>query len=449
MSGNATRISFREPLHVSGQLTTANGTALANRSVRFRVAERTLRTETDSDGRFELLYQPTSVPVTVEQVTVQYRPQNSSVYAAATASLPVRIRQVTVPVTVTQEPAEHRFGETATVSGAVETAPVDAADVPLEVTLAETVRTDATTNATGAYRTAVRIPAAISPGSHALTASIADGRALAGSANTTIAVVESASTLTLSVGQQGPNRVQVQGRLIANDGTPVAGQPIRLSLNGTPATTVETDEQGRYATVVSAPALAANGSANRTVAVNARFDGTGTNIDSAQNATTTILIAPPETPQSIVERLRDIIDGAGLFGLLVLVLVVAGVGILAYRRPPLSLASSTVWTALRRRIPWIGSTATEPGPEGSDEHATASAAASESDPSSPYAVAYRRLESGSADEAVQLGYAITRDRLANVADVDTSGTHREFLDSVREAPPGRRRGVARTADRHL
>jgi hypothetical protein len=67
------QFSFVNPLVVTGQLTTDNGTALANRMVQLQAGNRTLETTTNAIGRFNFSYRPTLLTLNTERVDSSVR----------------------------------------------------------------------------------------------------------------------------------------------------------------------------------------------------------------------------------------------------------------------------------------------------------------------------------------------------------------------------------------
>lgn len=285
---NTTEMSFLQPLGVTGHLTTANGTALADRPIRVTIAGRTIRTETDADGRFTLSYRPTTLPLATERVPVQYVPRNASVYLPARATLPVTVEQVDPTVTVSSRPETVGFGDTVVVTGAVGAGGIGAPGVPVRVSRAGGPTTTVMTGADGTYRAQFTVPLTVPEGDHQIRATVPlDGRALGRATATTAVTVRRTDTaLTLTGGPAEGDAIHVAGRLTTVDGQPVGGQPIRITLNGTTVETFRTGVGGRYTRTVPVPSrLLTDVDATATVNVGARFAATDTNLAPARNAT--------------------------------------------------------------------------------------------------------------------------------------------------------------------
>jgi len=90
-AATAERISFRDPLRVSGRLTAANGTPLADRVVRLRAGNRTRRTTTNASGGYSFTYRPTLLSLDAERVTLRYLPRNLSAYRSNRTVIPIEV----------------------------------------------------------------------------------------------------------------------------------------------------------------------------------------------------------------------------------------------------------------------------------------------------------------------------------------------------------------------
>lgn len=467
---NATETSFLQPLVVSGRLTTENGSALSDRPIRLAIAGRIVRTETDADGRFTLTYRPTTLSLDTDRVSVRYVPRNASAYLPAEATLPVTVEQVEPTVTVTRSPSVVAFGETVVVAGSVSADGVAAPDVPVRVSIAGAHSTTVATDADGTYRVQVSVPATVPDGTQQVRATIPlDGRALrSANATTTVTIRKTATDLTLNGVDDGGNAVRVSGQLTTIDGEPVAGQPVRLTLNGTTLGTVQTGRDGGYATTVTVPReLFATAASNGSVRIAAQFEATGTNLAPANNTTTVRIPREALGPdpgqdqsqssvtlqtvrQALTDELTTWLWWQWLLAGLAIVALLGGLA-LGWRRWPLVRQYLGPFAVVGRKLGhalWLpvrllplGGTNEQPaeatGVEGA-ESAAGDTAASATDGEhgepdvEPLERAHQQLERGDTDGAVQMAYAVVRERISTLVEPTPGATHWEFYNAARE-----------------
>lgn len=351
------RSSFLDPLVLTGRLTTANGSAIADRDVGFTVAGTSVETRTDSTGRFEFRYRPTTIPLDTEAVTVRFQPRNRSIYLPTEDMAPIALTQVRPNVTVRATPETVGFAETLTVRGAVAADGVVASGVPVVVSVdgsrLATVRTDSE----GQYRASVRVPATVAAGEQSVETRLGlSGQALASVTNTTVVAVEStASELTVDGSQASPGELSVSGRLQSAGGVAVEGQRVVLFVEDEQVGTTQTGANGAYGSTVGVPAEAVPSQNATNVTVEAVYEGRGSSLEptTASAAVTLVPAAPeesaglnrpPAAEGSLLDRLLAWLFGedglglggtgstASLAGVVFVVLVLAAVGISALRR---------------------------------------------------------------------------------------------------------------------
>ena len=74
---NRSNVSFLEPLTATGELQTANGSAIANEEIYLEIGNATERVDTDSNGAFDLAYRPTTLPLETDALPVAFVPDCS------------------------------------------------------------------------------------------------------------------------------------------------------------------------------------------------------------------------------------------------------------------------------------------------------------------------------------------------------------------------------------
>lgn len=405
----ARTVSFVEPLPVVGRLRAADGTALANRSVRLRVGTRTVRTRTNATGGFRVRYRPTLLAANATAVRVRYRPRNGSRFLGSNASVSVAVEQVAPAVSVAAAPSSAGFGDRLSVSGSVTATGVGVPSVPVVVRVGGTPIARVETAPNGSFAASVRLPAGVGTGDRTVRATVAPSdRAIARANGSAVVTVRSTpATLTVAVRNRSATAAaEVTGRLTA-DGRPVAGRPVAVRVDGSVVRTVTTDEDGRYAVdLPTTPGASRSGQGGVTVTV--VHDGTGSNVGNATARAT----------------LRS--GGDGGEGLAVLGAVVRAAG----RPLPLAVGALALgvvgagFVAVRRRrvAPDSGGDAEAPPAVGG------------SDTSTPLAAARDRLDAGEPADAIHLAYLAVREALAD-GPGGKARTHRE-LREVAATPDG-------------
>ncbi|WP_121820746.1 Ig-like domain-containing protein [Halostella salina] len=412
ITARTSEITFLNPLEVTGRLTDANGSALANRTVAVRLGSRTQLTTTNATGYVTASFRPTVQPLGEGNATVRYVPEPDSIYLGDATSVPVEVDQVTPTVTLDETPSTTAYDEQITVSGSVAAESVPAAGVPVAIRLGDTRLGTVRTDGDGEFTFSARTPAAIPTGTAALNASIpVRNRALAATGTgTEVTVEETDASLTVAASQDGADAVRATGRLTAN-GTPVSNQRIELRVNGTVVETVQTDANGQYNASLAVPAsIADTGGA---VEVTAVYATERTNLDDASARTAIVLPTPAEVAdeQPLWQDWR-VRGGIGVVGLLV-------------------LSGAAYWWRRRRQesVPEEdGSSQSDSAPGDTD------IPEDEGDEAFPTDVITSDvLENGQPDRAVELAYSDVRRRISDALDVPSVRTHWEFYQACRDA----------------
>ena len=311
------RVSFNEPLPISGRLTTENGTPVAGETVQLRVRDRTYRVETNDAGEFTVEYRPVTLPLDTQQITVSYVPDASSSYFRTNATVDVAPAQVTPTVTVTNVSRRVRYGDQLNVSGRVVVDDVPVSDLPVRVRVAGvgigTVRTDES----GAFRLRGNV-SDVPAGEHDVVAAVgAPDRVLAPATDAAgVRVVETETSLELTATRRSAESITIRGRLTTADGRPLADRRVAIHAGGTLVRTVRTDESGVYAANVTVPEDV-RPAAGGALGVRASFDGTATSLASAR-ATQSVTFQPmandgpvPSDDPSVLRRVMARLLGAG------------------------------------------------------------------------------------------------------------------------------------------
>ena len=313
-----TNISFRNPLVVNGTLATANGTQLGNRTVVVRLGRQTVRTTTTANGSFSLVVRPTLLHRGVQQISVHYLPQATSVYLDAQTALTVNVTATTPKITLTRHPASGKYNDSLVISGTVHVPNVATGvnDVPVRIMVgSETLGTTRTT-VNGSFTLTASLPSSVRTGEQQLRVVVPlTGRALTpATAVTSLSVRPTPTQLTVSTNPTAtasPNSTQVRGQLRAGNGTPLPNQSITIRVDGRAITTTVTNERGAYATTLNISAL--RGATNATSSnVTAVFTGSG-NLERSQ-AVTAVQVRSSSGPLSDLP-VPPAVLGTGLLGL--------------------------------------------------------------------------------------------------------------------------------------
>ncbi|MFB6161780.1 MAG: DUF4129 domain-containing protein [Haloferacaceae archaeon] len=446
------RVSFDDPLRLSGRLRTDDGAPLAGRTVTLVVGDRRLETTTDDTGRFALSYRPTTLRTDVDAVRVRYDPRNDSVYLPASARVPVTVDQVRPTVTVARTPATVGFVDALTVRGRVAANGTGAAGVPVTVTLGG-VRIGATrTAADGRYVVRGLVPAAVASGSRSVRATVPlEDRALAETSNATpVTVTTTPTTVTVNGTAVGPRTVRVRGRLATADGTPVPGQPVTVAVAGERVTTITAGQGGQYGGRVTVPS---DVPANATVTVAVQYRDEGTNLGPSRAETTVSLPAATEDVNAAGMGPIGMVALAALVALGGLVVLLGGYAFVTGARPWRS-SSIGDWA---QAVGLVGSDDGDADAVSTDDDATSTATASTEGPAAddpappteattPTLVEYAReqVETGDPDRGVVAAYVATRRALADRVGDEATRTHWEFFEHATSALDENERNRLRT-----
>lgn len=390
--------SFRAPLPIVGRLQTEDGTALANRTVRFDVGGQRLTTVTNRTGGFSLSYRPVVAPLSKDRVTVQYIPRRDSVYLGANGSVPLDVRQTTASISVMSNTSEAGFSDPLTIQGRVEVrgTPVNNAEVRITVdgVLLGVVRTTR-----GDYRLSSSLPARVTPGERPIRVRVSgDDRAVTSNvSSTTLHVVSTATKLTMTARPVGNSTLLVNGSLETIDGRTLTGQPVQILANGRTVETANTNAEGDYRTSVSLPGENAS-----TLRMKSVYSGDGTNLEKT-TATTTLDFSPTQSGGIGFSNLPlPLTIGGGL--LLVALLAAGGIVVRSQREEPTF------------------------APNSRDPESTASAEVAVADRLLDQA--RDRLKNEEWTYAVESAYTATRHGLAESHSLDKTGTHWEFFNEA-------------------
>ncbi|PSP73859.1 hypothetical protein BRC86_07905 [Halobacteriales archaeon QS_3_64_16] len=457
------RVSFSDPLVVSGLLGTENGTVLANRPVTFEIGDRTIETTTDAYGGFTVRYRPMSLPLDRQSLEIEYVPENDSVYREASATIPVDPEAVEPTITTETQPSTVSYGDRITVSGSVRADGRPIEDVPVLVRVAgEPIAANRTggsstdslagstveTNADGEYSLSTTLPADLAAGDVALNATIPwQGRAIASAnASAPLTVESTATALTARAGQVDGRTVRVTGRLRTENGHSIGEREVLLRAGGAALGTVETTSNGTYATTVTIPTrqLTQQGGAP-TTSLTISYAGRETSLEPAHETATVALDGLSISERASIATSTVFGTARDALGAVVPQAVLDALSAPSWTTVLLgALALALGWglvrgsRSLRRR--GEDGTATEVSEDAGGVEEPARSGTEHADPGRFDPADW--LLAGDPDRAVQAGYAVVRSRVGRELGVDRGMTHREFYRACRDASIGETRLAA-------
>jgi hypothetical protein len=451
VSTNTTSASFVEPVGIRGELRARDGTPLAGRPVEIRTPERTVRTETDTNGTVTVTYRPTAVPTGNATVVVRYLPRADSEYVGTEAQTNVSVRVASGTLRVAASPSTVAFGDELTVRGNVGVDGRGVGGVPVAVTAGGVRLTTAETNASGGVTVSGPVPGSIANGSADVTLSLAtEGGALtADPASTSVEIESTRPQLIVGTERLDADTARVYGRLSAND-VPVSNATLRIRRDDEALATVSLSETGAFERNVSLSDLPANGSTVLAVSYRpprGNLEPVALRIEV--RSVPRELPDPPDVSPLVrwvtsLLRFDPLLLSVSALALLVIFLVASGAAYRSGGRVPLVI--------LRRGVGAVGGLVGG-GPDDSPADGTASQSAADTPDSSvtiPAGVdadaesallnaARARIEGGRPDDAVIVAYGAVRRHLDARFDVDPTLTHWELLAVYHDALDGERR----------
>lgn len=269
--------SFADPLVIRGRLVTANGSAIGGENMTFRVGNRTLYARTNDTGGFTLEYAPANLSTNTTEVTLEYVPDNESVYDRSNETIGIEVVQTNATFDVTAAPDTAAFDEEVVVRGTVQVEGRAVPDVPVALFVGDERLGNDTTAENGTFVVEGALPADVSTDSTLRVTLPAEDRALAATDRSlNVSIQPTETELTLNATHADNETVRVVGRFRTDDGTPLDNRSIQVSMNGRTLAVVQTERTGVYGTTVTIPEALRDRDA---ITVAATFDGTGTNLN--------------------------------------------------------------------------------------------------------------------------------------------------------------------------
>lgn len=338
VSTSASTASFGQPATLTGRLTTENDTAISG-PVTLRVGHHTLRATLDSGGRFTIPYRPLLERTGSKTITVAYQPGATTPYLASKGQVSLEVTQTPSTITVDSSPTTVRFQDTFLVQGRLRANNTSVPGVPVRITVGGLLLGETQTTANGTYHLRVQTPAALSAGTESVTAAVAVQNRSLGPSNATTALTVASTPTSLTIHPDWTNgALRITGKLETTGGTPIQGQTVDLSANGTTLASIQTNADGSYHATIQASSLPDAGSLRLVSA----FDGHASNLQSTRATTTATPPAPSHKESQSNSIPREVRDNLFLFvGIAALVLLGIAGAFYWYRRSTTTPTTST------------------------------------------------------------------------------------------------------------
>lgn len=442
-------VSATDPLRVEGRLVDEHGDPIAGATI--AVADpvaaapldaagtddpvgsgATTTVETAADGTFELEHRPVYVPLSVEHLTVEYRPERLAPHRAASETVDVDVQQVEGEVRVANEPSTVQFGETVDVGLVASADGEPVSGVPFRLTVGG-AHAIGVTDESGAVRLATTVPRDVPAGESTVSIDVPveDWSVAFEPTSSSVEVLETETELTARANGAG-ERVELSGQLTTADGTPVDGAPVEIAgADGEPvsavaqsngntsasngvasddsdgAVLVRTDDDGRYSVTVDASAV--------DEALVARYAEPDSNLADAEATASIASGGGGAGGGGALAALRDALATPLVLGAAsVLALLVGGVAVLRRRDPPTDDADEATVAP-----DGVADEPAEPIPESYGATDLLEAA--------------DEALSDSPAEATVLAYGAGREALGERVEATPDATHWEFYETCREA----------------
>ena len=432
---NRTAVSVSEPASVSGRLTTANGTPVANGSIRIRMDADSVTTRTDRNGTFAATYRPLLASTEASNLTVAYEPAESDRYLPTVRTVPVSIaEQANTSVTLAEATETVAFDQPVRANGTVQVdgAPEGAiGGIPVVLAVDGRRLATAETEPDGAFDLDGVLPADVPAGETDVEVAIdrRDAAIERSAAAESLTVRSTPTTLSLNATADVGGNVTVSGALTTDEGGALATREVAIAVGGTKMERIATDGEGRFREAVAVPDGVERSEA---VTVSASFDAAGT---SFEETTATREVTLPQPSGANGGGSADAVtEPTALRSLLVGGLIVAGALLVIGRR------------ALRRWGRRLGSrlglisgpvddapsdSSTPGGAAAAGTNPSADAAGETPASSSPFDRARITLSTGRSDDAVRIAYGAMRSQL-QPPETDATETHWEFYHRWRD-----------------
>lgn len=396
---NSEEASFNNPVQIQGTLQTENGSTLDSEPVRLHVVD-TIQSNVSLNGtNFRLKYRPVNISLGRQEISVQYRPSESSVYLGSNATVPVTIRQVKPEIVVDSDQRSVGFGEKVNISTKVHVNNQSVAGLPIRTTLAGRTISRSLTKSEGRVNSQLMIPAWVPPGNQTIKVAHERTENAIGPANSSVPIqVESTATridMSVSVDEGKPT---VSGNLVTEDGISVPNQEVRIDVNGTTVNYTKTNGNGDFNTSFSKPE-----GVGPNLSVSAVYSGEGTNLEG-DTASMIVSVAEGSGSNGQWTPLVPVMGGVLLFGIMV-----AGF--------------------ILMRVRSSDENATESPSEHTNRNTTPELEADTAD--MPALERPRRLlREEQVGPSIIAAYWIVRDSLGNIVNSQKALTHWEFLERV-------------------
>ncbi|WP_161570030.1 DUF4129 domain-containing protein [Salinigranum halophilum] len=249
VESDSTRVSFRDPLELTGQLT-ANGTAVSNREIEVQIGPQRRNVTTDADGEFSLTYRPVTLDVETTELRVRYTPEDQSLYLGSNDTVSVEVEQTQATVEGLTAPNTATFGDPVPVSGTVTVDGEPITGLPMNVSVTTVSLDDTETNETGEFFVNETLPANVDDRGQEIDITSSDELAVVVDSSRDLTVNPTQTALSASIVNRTDTALVVAGTLQTEAGVELANQTLTVTAGGAQVATVNTTASGAYETSV-------------------------------------------------------------------------------------------------------------------------------------------------------------------------------------------------------
>ncbi|WP_266080489.1 COG1361 family protein [Haladaptatus caseinilyticus] len=312
-------MSYRNPLRVTGELRSRNGTTLSNKTIQLRLtSNHTVNTKTGPDGTFSITGRPRAVHLGNQSFNLRYVPSSDSVYLGTSTNVSATVRQTNATVVLDRSTEMTAFGQRVTATGTVRSTGGAVSSVPVVLFAGGERIALTTTDSNGTFEFDSKLPLNTSAGKQRLRVQLPYHRQALTRAKATspIRVRETPTSLSLSGSVTQGRNVSVQGRLRTRDGRVVDNQTVTIVAGGKAIGTVQTGANGTYRSQLRIPASVAKNQSNESVMLVARYRDGGSNLGPSR-AQTRVRLELSETASLLEQWWLLFVLGAALTSLLI------------------------------------------------------------------------------------------------------------------------------------
>jgi hypothetical protein len=247
---NRSNISFADPGRITGRISLSNGTGFSGRVVTVAVGSQSYEVRTSPNGRFQIPYRPVAVQTGSVNVSVQYVPDDGSVYQRASDTIAVNINSVNASVEAFDAPTSVAFRDSVGFEGRIVHDGRTVEALPLNIQANAVPLTTTETGSGGEFRATAQFPSNVNDGEQAFNLTTASDQAVQIDSAQPVTVEVTQTQLRGRVEDRSISSLTISGKLSTRAGQAVANETIRLSA-GTQEVTAQTAADGTFSAQLS------------------------------------------------------------------------------------------------------------------------------------------------------------------------------------------------------